>query len=76
MFIGNCLAVQWLGQHAFTAVGQDSIPGQETKIPQATRCSQKKKKEKEMFIGIGKQVEGRTLLTEKRETNEMSPLTA
>ena len=39
-------------------------------------AKKKKEKEKEMFIGIGKQVEGRTLLTEKRETNEMSPLTA
>ena len=32
---GNSLAVQWLGLCAFTAEGLGSIPGQETKIPQA-----------------------------------------
>ena len=39
----NSLAVQWLGLHAFTAEGAGSIPGGGTKIPQATRCGQKKK---------------------------------
>ena len=39
--IGNSLAVQWLGLHALTAQGPDSIPGQGTKIPQAARHSQK-----------------------------------
>ena len=33
---GNSLVVQWLGLGAFTAKGLDSIPGQGTKIPQAT----------------------------------------
>ena len=33
---GNSLMVQWLGLHAFTAKGPGSIPGQGTKIPQAT----------------------------------------
>ena len=46
---GNSLAVQWLGLCAFTAEGLGSVPGQETKIPQAD-CppapSQKKRKEK------------------------------
>ena len=41
---GNSLAVQWLGLRASTARGSGSIPGWETKIPQAAQCSQKKKK--------------------------------
>ena len=41
--LGNSLAVQWLGLHAFTAEG----PGGGTKILQAMWCGQKKKKEKE-----------------------------
>ena len=36
--------VQWLGFCASTAEGMSSIPGQGTKIPQATQCSQKKKR--------------------------------
>ena len=36
--------VQWLGLGTFTAMGQGSIPGQGTKIPQAARRDQKKKK--------------------------------
>ena len=40
---GNSLAVQWLGLGTFTAVARGSVPGQETKIPQAVRHSQKKK---------------------------------
>ena len=32
----NSLVVQWLGLHAFTAKGVGSVPGQGTKIPQAT----------------------------------------
>ena len=43
---GNSLAVQWLGLHAFTARALGSIPGRGTKIPQATRRSQKKKEKK------------------------------
>ena len=43
--IGNSLAVQWLGLHAFTAKGMGSIPGQGTKIPQATQYSKNKTKE-------------------------------
>ena len=42
--LGNSLAVQWLGLRAFTAEGPGSIPGRGTKIPQALRGSQKKKK--------------------------------
>ena len=30
--IGNSQAVQWLGLHALTAKGTDSVPGQEAKI--------------------------------------------
>ena len=43
-FIGNSLAVQWLGLCAFTAEGPGSISGQGTKIPQAMQHSQKIKK--------------------------------
>ena len=35
--------VHWLGLGAFTAVGLGSIPGQGTKILQATQLGQKKK---------------------------------
>ena len=41
---GNSLAVQWLGLHNFTAEGTGSIPGQESRIPQAARYGQKKKR--------------------------------
>jgi len=37
---GTSLAVQWLGLSGFTAVGLVSIPGQGTKILQATWCGQ------------------------------------
>ena len=40
----NSLVVQWLGLRAFTTEGAGSIPGQGTKIPQATRRNQNKKK--------------------------------
>ena len=40
---GNSLAVQWLGLHAFTAMGLGSIPAWGTEIPQDTQWSQKKK---------------------------------
>ena len=43
-YLGNNLTVQWLGLHTFTAGVLGSIPGQETKIPQAVQCGQKKKK--------------------------------
>ena len=38
---GNSLAVQRLGLHTFTAEDTGSIPGWETKIPQAAQYSQK-----------------------------------
>ena len=41
--LGNPPVVQWLGLRAFTAEGAGSIPGQETKIPQAVWHGQKKK---------------------------------
>ena len=46
---GNSLVVQcvqWLGLWVFTVSGMGSIPGQGTKILQAKRCGQKKKKKK------------------------------
>ena len=44
MFLGNSLAVQWLGLSAFTVEVPGSIPGQGTKISQAMLCGKKKKK--------------------------------
>ena len=44
---GTSLEVQWLGLRAFPVKGEGSIPGQGSKIPQATWCSQKKKKKRE-----------------------------
>ena len=50
---GNSIAVQWLGLGAFTAVAPNSIPGQETKIPQASQQGQKEKeKAKQIIYGI------------------------
>ena len=43
--LGTSLAVH-LGLHASTAESLRSIPGWDTEIPQALRCSQKKKKMK------------------------------
>ena len=37
MYLGNSLAVQWLGLCTFIAKGTGSIPGQGTKIPQVVR---------------------------------------
>ena len=42
--LGDSLAVQWLGVRTSTTGGTGSIPGQGTKIPQATPLGQKKKK--------------------------------
>ena len=42
--MGNSQVVQWLVLHTFTAKDVGLILGQGTKIPQAVRCSQKKKK--------------------------------
>ena len=44
MLSGNPLAVQRLELRTFTAGGPGSIPGQGTKIPQAVRYGQKKKR--------------------------------
>ena len=47
MFIGISLVIQWLRLCTSNAGDVGSIPGQETKVPHATkkiRCSQKKKK--------------------------------
>ena len=41
-YIGNSLAVQWLGLWASTAGGTGLIPGRGAKIPHATRCGQNK----------------------------------
>ena len=38
----NFLVVQWLGLRSSTAGGMDSIPGQETKIPQGAQWQKKK----------------------------------
>ena len=40
ILFGNSLAIQRLGLCSFTAKGLGSVPDGETKIPQATQCSQ------------------------------------
>lgn len=40
--IGNSPEIQWLGLPALTSKGPDSVPGQDTKIPQAMQCGKKK----------------------------------
>ena len=42
--LGNSLEVQWLRLGTFPAGAQVQFPGEGTKILQATRCGQKKKK--------------------------------
>ena len=42
------LVVQWLRLHTSNAGGAGSIPGQRTKIPYTTQCSQKLKKKKKI----------------------------
>ena len=44
LFLETSLTVQWLGLCTLTAEGLGSIPGWGTKMPQAARHSQKKKK--------------------------------
>ena len=44
VFLGNSMAVQWLGLWAFTAEGPGLIPGRGTKIPRASYCAKKKKR--------------------------------
>ena len=44
--------VQWLGLCVSTAGGLGSIPGRGTKTPQDTWHSQKKKKEKKIYIHL------------------------
>ena len=48
-YLETSLAVQWLRFGAFIARGLGSVPGQGTKIPQASLCSQKKKKKKRFW---------------------------
>ena len=43
--VGNSLLVQWLALSALTAEGLGSIPGQGTRIPQATWHNQRKRKD-------------------------------
>ena len=54
--LGNSSVVQWLGFGASTAGGTSSIPGQGTKVPQATRYSQKKKKKNLKYLRAPKNV--------------------
>ena len=49
---GNSLEVQGLGLSTFTAVGPGSIPGQGTKIPQASKRGTPAKKKKRIFFPI------------------------
>ena len=52
--IGNSLAVQWLRLHTSSAGGAGLIPGQGTRIPHATRHSQKVRKKERKKSGVGK----------------------
>ena len=48
--MGTSLAVWWLGLGTFTARALGSIPGQESKIPQAKQRSPLKKKKTQMAM--------------------------
>ena len=59
--------VQWLGLHALTAKGLDSVPGWRTKFPQAmgSIANKKKKKKKKKKTGSERLydlLEGRKLI--------------
>ena len=47
--LGNSMAVQWLGIHAFTAKDAGPIPGWGTKIPQASGPKKTKTKTKKLM---------------------------
>ena len=49
---GASLAVQWLRLCIYNAGEMGSIPGQETTIPHAMRCSQKKTKQTYICVCI------------------------
>ena len=51
--LGNSLAVQWVGIHAFTAEGPDSILGWGSKIPQATWHGQNNADSGPVGLGLG-----------------------
>ena len=57
------MMVQWLGPGAFTAGGPGSIPGQGTKIPQATRHDQQQKQNGKRALLI---VQSNPLIKEKK----------
>ena len=48
--LGISLVVQWLELRAFTAKGVGSIPGQETKILQATWCAANNNNKKKISL--------------------------
>ena len=71
--------VHWLRHHDFTAEGPSSIPGQGTKISQATWDNQKKKKErwkirivnkKEIMSTMGKNKISQSIKYTKKRTKE------
>ena len=47
---GNSLVVRWLGLHTLIAEASGSIPGQGTKIAQATQQGRKKKGTRDKYI--------------------------
>ena len=49
---GTSLVVQWLRLHAPHVKGIGSIPGQGTKIPHTTQCSQKQTNKKLQKYGV------------------------
>ena len=55
--------VQWLGLGTFTAMVLGSIPGQGTKIPQASQSSQKRKKKGLKNISSNKHMKPVNLVT-------------
>ena len=59
------LVVQWLRLHTSNAGGAGSIPGQRTKIPYTTQCSQKLKKKKKLMTKV------REFLNAARENKEL-----
>ena len=48
--LGNCLMVQWLGLRSLTAIAPSSIPGQGTKILQASHATWPNKQMRDLFL--------------------------
>ena len=62
-FLGNSLAVQWLGLWTSPAGAMGSVPSGGTKIPHATQQTDKKKKKRKNIKNLGFKISFKLFLT-------------